>query len=92
MVGKRIENTAKFYEIKVQGHLDTKWSEWLYSMTITHESDDTTSLYGMLPDQVVLHSVLDRIRDMNLQLISVNQIDSSGKSMDGDDKEASYEM
>jgi len=80
MVGKRIENTAKFYEIKVKGHLDPKWSDWLYGMTITHKSDDTTSLYGALPDQVVLHSVLDRIQDMNLQLISVNQITSEGQT------------
>jgi len=80
MVGKRIENTAKFYEIKVQGHLDIKWAEWLYGMTITQELDDTTILYGALPDQVVLHSVLDRIQDMNLQLISVNQITSEGQT------------
>jgi hypothetical protein len=43
-------------------------------MTITHERDGTTTLCGPLGDQTVLHSVLDRIRDMNIQLISVNQI------------------
>jgi hypothetical protein len=43
-------------------------------MTITHESDGTTTLRGPLPDQVVLHSVLERIRDMNLTLINVQKI------------------
>jgi hypothetical protein len=62
------------YEIKLKGHLDTKWEEWFYDMTITHESDGTTTLSGPLPDQTVLHSVLDRIRDMNLTLISALQV------------------
>jgi hypothetical protein len=59
------------YEIKIRGHLDRKWAEWLYDLTITHESDGTTTLSGPLPDQTVLHSVLVTIRDMNLPLISV---------------------
>jgi hypothetical protein len=50
-------------------------------MTITHKGDGTTTLCGPLPDQIVLHSVLDRIRDMNLQLISVNQIVSDGQKI-----------
>jgi len=65
---------CEYYEIKTQGYLDTKWSEWFYGMTITHKRNGTTTLCGTLPDQTVLHSVLDRIRDMNLQLISVNKI------------------
>jgi hypothetical protein len=69
---------SKTYEIKVQGHLDTDWSEWFYGMTITHERDGTTTLLGPLPDQTVLHSVLDRLRDMNLALISVKQTESKG--------------
>jgi hypothetical protein len=74
MSDEQKKNTFENYEIKIQGHLDTKWSEWFYGMTITHESDGTTTLSGPLPDQIVLHSVLDRIRDMNLPLISVKQI------------------
>ena len=81
MADEQKEHTSKNYEIKIQGHLDTEWSEWFYGMAITHESDGTTTLYGPLPDQTVLHSVLDRIRDMNLQLISVNQIVSDGQSI-----------
>jgi len=81
MADEQEKNTSEIYQIKIQGHLDTKWSEWFYGMAITHESDGTTTLYGPLPDQTVLHSVLDRIRDMNLQLISVNQIVSDGQSI-----------
>jgi hypothetical protein len=81
MTDEQKKNTCKTYEIKIQGHLDTKWSEWFYDMEITHDSDGTTTLCGPLPDQAVLHSVLDRIRDMNLQLISVNKIISDGQTI-----------
>jgi hypothetical protein len=74
------KNTAQtLYEIKLKGHLDTKWAEWFYDMAITHESDGTTTLRGLLPDQVVLHSVLDRIRDMNLTLINVSKVNDANQ-------------
>jgi hypothetical protein len=63
----------QIYQIRVKGHLDHEWAEWFEELTITHESDGTTTLYGPLPDQTALHTVLVRIRDMNLPLISVNQ-------------------
>jgi hypothetical protein len=85
------KKTLDNYEIKIQGHLDTKWSEWFYGMTITHENDGTTTLYGSLPDQTVLHSVLDRIRDMNLELISVNQSASDGQTINYEVKGGSHE-
>ena len=88
---KRTEKNPTIYEIKLQGHMDTKWSEWLYGMTITHEPDSTTTLRGPLPDQTVLHSVLNRIRDMNLQLISVNQIVSDGQTINYEVKGVSHE-
>jgi hypothetical protein len=81
MADEQKNNSTEIFEIKIQGHLDINWSEWFYGMTITHEHDGTTTLRGPLPDQTVLHSVLDRIRDMNLQLISVNQIVSDGQKI-----------
>jgi hypothetical protein len=75
------------YEIKLQGHLDAKWSEWFYDMVITHESDGTTILYGPLPDQVVLHSVLERIRDMNLTLINVSKVNDIDQNEDNDQED-----
>jgi hypothetical protein len=77
---KKPGNTPTIYVIKLQGYLDTKWSEWLYDMAITHESDGITSLCGPLPDQAVLHSVLERIRDMNLTLINFHKVENSNDS------------
>lgn len=91
MADEQKKNPSEKYEIKIQGHLDTRWSEWLYGMTITHERDGATTLRGSLPDQTVLHSVLDRLRDMNLPLISVNQIKSDGQTITYEIKGASHE-
>ena len=77
MAEEQEKSTPTIYEIKLQGHLDTKWTEWFYDMTITHDSNGTTTLRGPLPDQAVLHSVLDRIRDMNLTLINVRKMNSA---------------
>ena len=62
------------YKIRIKGHMDTKWADWFDGLQITHEEDGTTSLYGPLLDQAALHSILRKIRDLNLQLISVKQV------------------
>jgi hypothetical protein len=77
---KKTEDTPTIYVIKLEGYLDTEWSEWLYDMAITHESDGTTTLCGPLPDQSVLHSVLERIRDMNLTLINFHKVNKPDDS------------
>ena len=90
MSDEQQKRPSETYEIRIQGHLDTKWSEWFYDMTITHDTDVTT-LCGPLPDQTVLHSVLDRIRDMNLQLISVNQIVSDEQTNNDEAKGVNHD-
>jgi hypothetical protein len=70
------------YEIKVKGHIDEQWSYWFEGLTITtgFSEDDTpiTTFSGSIVDQAALHSVLNRIRDIHMPLISVNQINPQG--------------
>jgi hypothetical protein len=68
------------YQIKIKGHLGKHWTEWFEEMTFTHEKDETTTLCGPLPDQAALHSILRKIRDLNLQLISVKQVKLDAKN------------
>ena len=63
------------YQIKVKGHLDKKWSGWLEGFSIAYE-EGVTILDGILPDQSGLHGLLNKIRDLNLQLVAVNQIET----------------
>jgi hypothetical protein len=63
---------TQYYEIRVKGHLDKSWADWLNGLTIRHEDTGETLLTGALPDQAALHGVLARLRDLGIQLISVN--------------------
>jgi len=63
-----------WYEIRVQGHLDTRWAAWFDGLTLTHGSDGTSIIYGPVADQAALHGLLQRIRDLGLPLISVNHV------------------
>jgi hypothetical protein len=70
-------NAPEPYEIRVAGHLSENWAARFEGMNMRHEPEGETALYGSL-DQAALHGVLVRIRDLGLNLISVNRIDAAG--------------
>ena len=60
-----------YYEIKVRGHLDPGWAGWFAGLALKHLDGEATLLSGPLPDQTALFGVLERVRDLNLTLISL---------------------
>ena len=68
------------YEIRVQGHLDQRWSDWFEGLTISYEGDGSTVLRGPLPDEAALHGVLIKVRDLALPLLAVNRIVAGGET------------
>ena len=68
------------YQIVVKGKLDESWSDWLGDVSITSTlGEDGTSLWVTtliveVPDSPALFGILDRIRDLNLTLISLREI------------------
>ena len=70
----RRSHELELHEIRVEGHLDERWADWLEGLTFTHESDGTTTLTGPLADQAALHGVLNRIRDLALPIVSVRRV------------------
>lgn len=62
----------EYYEIKIKGHLDPGWSDWFAGLKLTYLEENETLLSGPLPYQAALDGLLERIRDLNLTLISVN--------------------
>jgi hypothetical protein len=77
--GRRLKlDSPATYQIKVQGRLGEGWADWLNGMTITFENGDNgvaiTTLTGTVTDQVALHGVLNRIRDLALPLLLVKYV------------------
>ena len=67
------------YELRVQGHLDDRWSDWLGGLVVRRQADGTTVLAGSIVDQAGLHGVITRIRDLGLPLLAVQRIGSGSE-------------
>ena len=52
------------YAIRVDGHLDDHWSEWLGGLDMTRDDDGTTTVTVEVADQAQLHGVLAGLRDI----------------------------
>ena len=67
------------YQIKIRQTLDETWNEWFAPLAIHQESDGSTLLSGDFADQTALHSVLNKIRNLNLELLAVTTTDAPEK-------------
>ncbi len=61
----------RHFRIIIKGQLGEQWTEWFENMEISYDGENTI-LTGHVKDQASLHGILNRIRDLNLKLISVN--------------------
>lgn len=60
------------YDIRVRGHLDDHWSDSLAGLSITRNTDGTTTLAGPVADQAQLHGVLVELRDIGATLLELH--------------------
>ncbi len=63
--------------IRIKGHLDQSWQQWLEGLQIVHESDGTSRLSGRLQDQSALYGVLSKIDRLSLTLLSLERSETS---------------
>ena len=62
------------YQIRIQGHLGTEWTDWFEGLTITLQDNGETLLTGPVVDQAGLYGVLRKVRDLGMPLLSVNRV------------------
>lgn len=67
------------YQIKVQGKLNQRWSDWLSGVAFSYEGESegslvTTMTIGIV-DQSALRGILNKLWDLNLTLLSITRID-----------------
>ena len=68
-----ISSGSGAYEIRVKDHLDPCWWKWFEGWSLTNHDNGEVTLYRPNVDQSALHGALNKIRDLNLTLLSVNR-------------------
>lgn len=58
-------------KIILQDCLSERWTVWFEGLSIDETKDLSTCLSGEIPDYPALYGLLERIRDLNLHLASV---------------------
>jgi len=64
------------YQIRLKEQLDAQWSTWFGGLTLTNEANGETVLMGEVVDQAALHGLLNKVRDLQLTLLSVYPLKS----------------
>ena len=65
-------DTPLIYQIRIQGHLGSQWTDWFGGLTIVLEDNGQTILIGPIIDQAALYGLLKKVRDLGMALLSVN--------------------
>ena len=81
------------YEFRIKGHLDDRWLDWFEGMTLLYTRDDQTGIditeiHATITDQPALHGFLNKIRDLNLTLLSMRKGPSAHSSHQKGDRDA----
>jgi hypothetical protein len=79
MKTQRTMNEPVSYEIRVAGHMSENWAARFEGLSLRNLPEGETVISGML-DQAALHGVFVKIRDLGLNLISVNRITEKNSS------------
>jgi hypothetical protein len=63
-----------YYEIRIQGQLDSHWSDWFNGLEVTPQANGETLIAGRVPDQAALQGILTKVFNLRLMLISVKRV------------------
>jgi hypothetical protein len=61
-----------YCQIWVKGHLSMQWSDWFSGLVIDNQAQGEAILSGTLADHAALYGVLDRLRDLGVELLALN--------------------
>lgn len=68
------------YEIRIEGELGDEWAGWFGDLALVREGEGVTLLSCSVADQAALFAVLRKVRDLGLPLLSLQRIETGGKT------------
>jgi RimJ/RimL family protein N-acetyltransferase len=71
-----VNATATTYAIRVDGHLDDHWSNWLGARHLSRADDGATTITVEAADQAQLHGVLAGLRDIGAVIAELRSVDA----------------
>jgi hypothetical protein len=71
------------YEVRVKGHLGSRWAAWFEGLTLSTEEDGITVIRGPVIDQAALHGLFQTLRDIGIPLISLTQLTQDTPTTEG---------
>ena len=72
------------YQIRVEDWINERWANWFDGITMTYEgtqdNSPVTVFTSRIIDQAALRGILTKIWDLNLTVLSVNQVEMDSTS------------
>jgi hypothetical protein len=65
---------GSFFEIRVKGHLDESWSDWLDGLDVKLMDNGEMILSGPIRDQAALMGIINKLYRLNLPLLSLSEV------------------
>jgi hypothetical protein len=66
--------SAETYEIVIKGRMGPSLVDALDEFTVVRVEHGLSHLRGTMPNQTRLHEILGLLRDMNIELVSINSV------------------
>lgn len=78
---KMEQDSPRVYQIRIEGHLSSQWTDWFGGLTVTLEDNGNTLLTGPVIDQAALHGLLKKVRDLGMPLVSVIPVEPGSANL-----------
>jgi hypothetical protein len=79
-------SSSNTYQITVEGKIDSSWSDWFACLSVaSYQEPDgmfVTTIHGVLNDQAALRGLLNRLWDLNLEVVSLQRVDTQNINLE----------
>ena len=64
------------YRIRICNCKDIDWAVWFDDFVVEKQENGEIHLYGLITDQSEMHGLLNKVRELDFTLISIEQLNS----------------
>lgn len=68
----------KKIRIRLRSYVGEEWWSWFGGLTVEHPQEQQTVIHGSLPDMAAVYGLLETIRNLGLEILSVRMESEPG--------------